>query len=235
MLAPPGSGVWSASGGGGITLANLLQETKTVKHGMRGEGTLGIQQRTGRALGAACVLVLAACTTAPPPAEPVRVTPPPAIIVVQPVKPEPPPPAPPPVLEPQKVNEEAEEALALLADLQRLVLASPDEQKRELAAASQALSRQRSDAARLRLGMLQSLPTSTADEARALATLDPLVKQGSGAPRMLATLLVAQLTERQRLLREERRRADDLQQKLDALKALERSLLGRERKPNSAP
>jgi hypothetical protein len=36
-------------------------------------------------------------------------------------------------------------------------------------------------------------------------------------------------------VREERKRVEDLQQKLDALKALERSLLGRERKPNSAP
>lgn len=206
-----------------------------MKHGMRRGSMLGCRDRIRLALAGGFALALAACTTAPPPPEPVRVTPPPAIIVVQPVKPEPPPPAPPPVLEPQKVNEEAEEALALLADLQRLVLASPEEQKRELAAASQALSRQRSDAARLRLGMLQSLPGSAADETRALATLDPLVKQGAGPTRMVATLLVAQLLERQRLLREERRRADDLQQKLDALKALERSLLGRERKPNSAP
>ncbi len=206
-----------------------------MKHGMRRESIFGFRGRIAPALAGVCVLVLAACSTAPPPPEPVRVTPPPAIIVVQPVKPEPPPPAPPPILEPQKVNEEAEEALALLADLQRLVFATADEQKRELAAASQVLTRQRSDAARLRVGMLQSLPGGGGDDARALSTLDPLVKQGNGPARMVAALLVVQLTERQRLLREERRRADDLQQKLDALKALERSLLGRERKPNSAP
>jgi hypothetical protein len=52
---------------------------------------------------------------------------------------------------------------------------------------------------------------------------------------MVAAVLTAQLTERQRALREEKRRAEDLQQKLDALKALERSLLGRERKPASSP
>ncbi len=234
MRVADGSGT-RFPGAGGRPLINLLQETETVKHGMGGESIVGFRERIASALAGAGALVLAACGTVPPPPEPVHVTPPPAIIVVQPVKPEPPPPASPPVLEPQKVNEEAEEALALLVDLQRLVFATADEQKRELAAAGQALTRQRSDAARLRVGMLQSLPGGGGDDARALATLDPLVKQGNGPARMVAVLLAAQMTERQRLLREERRRADDLQQKLDALKALERSLLGRERKPNSAP
>ena len=183
------------------------------------------------------VFVLAACTTAPPPVEPVvqKPTLPPPIIIVQPIKPEPLPPVAPPAPEPPKVNEEAEEALSVLADLQKLVVASPDEQKREIAAATQALARQRSDSARLRLAMLQSLPAGGADEARAIATLDPVLKQGNGPTRMVATVLVAQFTERQRAIREEKKRAEDLQQKLDALKALERSLLGRERKPSSAP
>ena len=190
-----------------------------------------------RTLIGACALALGACTTVQPPPEPVVAGPvlPPPIIIVQPVKPELPLPAAPPVLEPPKVNEEAEEALALLVDLQKLVLAGPDEQKRELAAATQALSRQKSDTARLRLGMLQSLPAAGGDEARALATLEPILKQGTGPTRMVATVLVAQLGERQRAVREEKKRAEDLQQKLDALKALERSLLGRERKPTPAP
>ena len=143
-------------------------------------------------------------------------------------------PAAPPVLEQPKVNEEAEEALALLVDLQKLVLASADEQKRELAAATQSLARQKSDVTRLRLGMLQSLPAAGGDDARALATLEPVFKQGSGPTRMVAAVLIVQLGERQRAVREEKKRAEDLQQKLDALKALERSLLGRERKPTNA-
>jgi len=180
---------------------------------------------------------LAACTTVPPPAPQVDARPvqPAPIIIVQPVQPEPPPPvvvAPP---EPPKINEEAEEALAVLSDLQKLALAGPDEQKRELAAATQALARQKSDAVRLKLGMLQSLPAGGGDEARALATLDPVLRQGNGPTRMVAAVLVAQLSERQRVVREEKRRSDDLQQKLDALKALERSLLGRERKPVNSP
>ena len=195
--------------------------------------------RTGCML--AGLLALAACTTVPPPPPPAQMAAPiqhqPAsIIIVQPVRQEPPPlPAAAPVLEPPKVNEEAEEALAVLTDLQKLVLAGADEQKRELAAAAQALARQRSDAARLRLGMLQSLPAAGGDDARALATLEPLLKQGSGPTRMAAAVLMAQLFERQRAVREEKKRVDDLQQKLDALKALERSLLGRDRKPTTAP
>ena len=196
--------------------------------------------RPGAAIIGALTLLLAACATTPPPPVPQVVTPepPPPIIIVQPIKPEPLPPVAvvtAPVLEPPRVNEEAEEALALLSDLQKLVLATPEEQKRELAVATQALARQRSDSTRLRLGMLQSLPAAGSDDARALATLDPILKQGSGPTRMVATVLIAQLGERQRAVREEKRRAEDLQQKLDALKALERSLLGRERKPTSAP
>ena len=199
--------------------------------------------RTEHMLACAGLLALAACTTVPPlPPPPAQVlapvqTLPASIVIVQPVRQEPPPlPAAPPVLEPPKVNEEAEEALAVLADLQKLVLAGPDEQKRELAAATQALARQRSDAIRLRLGMLQSLPAAGGgDDARALTTLEPLLKQGSGPTRMVAAVLMAQLFERQRAVREEKKRVDDLQQKLDALKALERSLLGRDRKPSTAP
>jgi hypothetical protein len=196
--------------------------------------------RLGIALACAVALAEAACTTVLPPPEPPvaeSAVPPPPIIIVQPVKPEPPLPAASPLREPEPpiVNAEAEEALALLMDLQKLVLAGADEQKRELAAATQVLARQKSDAVRLRLGMLQSLPAGGGDDARALATLEPIAKQGSGPTRMVAAVLIAQLGERQRAVREEKKRAEDLQQKLDALKALERSLLGRERKPNSAP
>ena len=197
----------------------------------------GFGVRLGYAV--ASLALIAGCATAPPPViEPIaKVTePPPPIIIVQPVKPEPlPPVVPPPVEQPVPVNPEAEEALAVLVDLQKLALAGPDEQKREIVAATQALARQRSDVARLRLGMLQSLPAGGADESRALATLDPVLRQGNGPTRMVAALLMAQLTERQRAVREEKRRSDDLQQKLEALKALERSLLGRERRPVSAP
>jgi hypothetical protein len=214
-----------------------MEET-TVEHPeIRWPRGQGRSVRPGIVLVCTGALLLAACTTVQPPPELAiaRPVPPPPIIIVQPVKAEPPMPVAPPMLEPPKVNEEAEEALALLVDLQKLVLASADEQKRELAAATQALARQKSDAVRLRLGMLQSLPATGGDDVRALATLEPIVKQGNGPTRMVAAVLIAQLGERQRAVREEKKRAEDLQQKLDALKALERSLLGRERKPTTAP
>jgi type IV secretory pathway VirB10-like protein len=197
----------------------------------------GFRWKARRSTIVAIAMSLVACTTAPPPAPQIDARPvqPAPIIIVQPVQPEPPPPvvvAPP---EPPKVNEEAEEALAVLADLQKLALAGPDEQKRELAAATQVLARQKSDAARLKLGMLQSLPAGGGDDARALATLDPVLRQGNGPTRMVAAVLMVQLSERQRAVREEKRKVEDLQQKLDALKALERSLLGRERKPANSP
>jgi len=191
-----------------------------------------------RRIGAsALALFAAACATAPPPVQTIDARPvqPAPVIIVQPIKPEPPAPVVTPAPEPQKVNEEAEEALAVLVDLQKLALAGPDEQKRELALATQALARQKSDLARLRLGMLQSLPAGGADESRALATIDPVLKQGNGPTRMVAAVLMAQLTERQRAMREEKKKAADLEQKLEALKALERSLLGRERKSPSSP
>ena len=177
------------------------------------------------------VLSIGACATVPPPVAPPIAAPAPApVIIIQPVKAEPLPVVVQLAPEPAKINEEAEEALAILNDLQKLVLATTDEQKRELNLATQAVTRQRSDLARLRLGMLQSLPANGSDENRAIVTLEPLLKV-NGAVRAAAILILAQLGERQRTLREERKRSEDLQQKLDALKALERSLLGRERKP----
>ena len=211
--------------------------------GLQRTGQQGHWMRLRIAAVGAAALFIAACASVPPPPLPppapvvAQPEPPPPIIIVQPIKPEPPAPAvvAPTIVEPQRVNEEAEEALALLSDLQKLVLATPDEQKRELASATQTLARQKSDGVRLRLGMLQSLPAAGSDDARALATLEPIIKQGNGPTRMVAAVLVAQLGERQRAVREEKRRAEDLQQKLDALKALERSLLGRERRPTPTP
>jgi hypothetical protein len=218
---------------------NMRVEERAVKEIDNRRNRSMRQSVTQAAIACAGVAFVAGCATAPRPVEPeiAKATmPPPPIIIVQPVKPEPPVPVtPPPVEQPPQINQEAEEALAVLVDLQKLAFAAPDEQKREIAAATQVLARQRSDAARLRLGMLQSLPAGGADETRALATLDPVLKQGNGPTRMVAALLMAQLTERQRAVREEKKRSDDLQQKLEALKALERSLLGRERKPASTP
>jgi hypothetical protein len=187
--------------------------------------------------------LLAACA-APPPApapapaaaapvvqikpEPLPVTPvpvPQVVIVQSPPQPTPPqlslPPAPP-------VNEEEQQALALLVDLQRYAVEAGEDLRRELAAANLALTRTRSDANRIRLAMLLTLPTAgPPDDARALSVLEPIVgRSGNASPmKQIAFLLYAQITERARSVREEQRKSAVAQEKLDALRAVERSLL----------
>ncbi|HET9764359.1 MAG TPA: hypothetical protein VFR50_12635 [Casimicrobiaceae bacterium] len=128
------------------------------------------------------------------------------------------------------VNEEDQQALALLADLQRYVLEPGEDLKRELAAAAAALARTRSDANRVRVAMLLTLPAAgPPDDARALTLLEPLVARnsnGTASPlRQIAAVLYGQITERTRILREEQKRTAAAQEKLDALRAVERSLL----------
>lgn len=128
------------------------------------------------------------------------------------------------------VNEEDQQALALLADLQRYVLEPGEDLKRELAGAAAALARTRSDANRVRVAMLLTLPAAgPPDDARALTLLEPLVARnsnGTASPlKQIAAVLYGQITERTRILREEQKRTAAAQEKLDALRAVERSLL----------
>jgi isochorismate hydrolase len=126
------------------------------------------------------------------------------------------------------VNEEDQQALALLADLQRYVADPADDLKRELAQANAALARTRTDANRIRLAMLLTLPAAgPPDDARALSLLEPLVsKTSTNSPlKQIATVLHSQIIERARTVREEQKRTAAAQEKLDALRAVERSLL----------
>jgi hypothetical protein len=75
--------------------------------------------------------------------------------------------------------------------------------------------------------MVVAMPnTPFNDDARALDLLDPIARNAEGRLSGLAYLLASQI--------QERRRADataqGLQQKLDALKSLERSLIERKRR-----
>ena len=158
--------------------------------------------------------------------EPVPVTPVPvpAVVIVQ-APPQSPVQAPPTV---PAVNEEEQQALVLLADLQRYVLDPAEDLKRELAAANAALARTRNDAGRIRVAMLLTLPAAgPPDDARALSLLEPVVaRSGNGSPlKQIAALLYAQIVERGRSVREEQKRTAAAQEKLDALRAVERSLL----------
>jgi hypothetical protein len=143
---------------------------------------------------------------------------PPPVVIVQEVAPAPNPP----------VNEEEQQVIALLVDLQKYAGASAEELRRELAAANQAVSRSRTEVNRVRLAVLMTLPgAGPTDDARALALLESVIgKPPVNTPiRQLAAVLSAQIAERVRNVAEEKRKTQQAQEKLDQLRAVERSLL----------
>ena len=206
-----------------------------------------MSRRRGCSVGGLFGLALLAACAAPPPApapapaaptpvvqvtpDPLPVTPVPVpqIVIVQ----SPPAPVQQQAIAPQQaaapqINEEEQQALALLVDLQRYAVEAGEDLRRELAAANLALTRTRSDANRIRLAMLLTLPTAgPPDDARALSLLEPIVgRSGNASPmKQIASLLYAQITERARSVRDEQRKTAVAQEKLDALRAVERSLL----------
>ncbi|HTP46299.1 MAG TPA: hypothetical protein VMQ50_05190 [Casimicrobiaceae bacterium] len=193
------------------------------------------------AAGPFVVALLAGCATSPPPAaEPVVPAPQPPVQAKAEPAPVTPIPVPPVVIvqsPPQTqtqivvppVNEEDQQALALLADLQRYATDNGDDVKRELASANQAFNRTRSDVSRIRLAVLLTLPAAgSPDDARALSLLEPMVGKGAGSSsslKQIATVVYAQIAERTRSVRDEQRKTAAAQEKLDALRAVERSLL----------
>jgi len=117
---------------------------------------------------------------------------------------------------------------ALLADLQRYNGLSADELRREAQAMTQALTRGRSDANRVRLAVLYTLTRQTAqDDQRALQLFETVAKSNpaSAAVKQLAAVLSVQVAERVRAVRDEQVRSEAAIQKLEALRAMERSLL----------
>lgn len=87
-------------------------------------------------------------------------------------------------------------------------------------------TRSRSDFSRIRFSMVLSLPnTAVSDDRRALELLEPVSRNQSSPLHGLAYLLASQLQERKRLDAS----AQSLQQKLDALRSLERSMIERKR------
>jgi hypothetical protein len=119
----------------------------------------------------------------------------------------------------------------LIGYAQNVAAMAADDQRRELSGANQAFGREPSPLARLRLALLLCLPgTAIADDSRALGLLEPMAAGTAGSAganagplRRFAGLLHAQVGERVR----EQKRSAQLQQQLDALKAMERNLLER--------
>ena len=171
-----------------------------------------------------------------PPVEPVEPVEPPPVAEPAPAAPAPGPAAgnpvdppavaigPPPTPEPT----EDQQMIALLADLQRYGTLQNDELKKELTAAGQSLARQRTDVNRVRLAVLYTLVrNSPQDDQRAIQLFENVAKSApAGSPvRHLAAVLQSQVIERQRAVRDEQQKADAAIQKLEALRAMERSLL----------
>ena len=98
---------------------------------------------------------------------------------------------------------------------------------REHEQARQAYARSRSEYNRVRYAMVLTMPNSTFhDDARALEMLEPVARNTNGALQPLAHLLVSHLQERRRL----DANAQALQQKLDALRSLERNMIERKKR-----
>ncbi|HVJ75633.1 MAG TPA: hypothetical protein VNB03_16550, partial [Casimicrobiaceae bacterium] len=119
-------------------------------------------------------------------------------------------------------------ALALIADLQRYNALGADDIRRELSVATNALARERSDANRVRLAVLYTLARSAPqDDQRALQLLDNVARSGGSATpvKALAAVLHVQVSDRIRSVRDEQAKANEAVQKLEALRAMERSLL----------
>ncbi len=159
------------------------------------------------------VLLVAGCAEMPRQAGGSRVVPPPEQEVAVPVVVEVP------------VPDDVKQLAELMAYGQRVGQMHAEEQKRELAAAGAAYNRDKGAYTRMRMALLLSLPgTVVQDDARALALLEPYAAAAQGGPlRQFAALLHANVAERVRV----QRRADQLKEQLEALRAVERSIIDR--------
>jgi len=134
----------------------------------------------------------------------------------------------PEAVEPSPVSEDEQQTIALLLDLTRYAGESNDELRRDLAAAIQSLNRSRTESNRIRAAVLLTLPgAGPTDDARAIALLESVSGKVPGASpvKQLAAVLLVQISERVRGMNEERKKSAAAQEKLDQLRAVERSLL----------
>jgi len=132
-------------------------------------------------------------------------------------------------------DSESREVLALIGQAHRVAGLQGEEQKKELNAANQGFAKERSPYSRVRLALLLSLPgTSFTDEARSMTLLEPLVPPPGTAKvaplRQFAALLYADVGERAREQRKSaqlREQSAQMKEQLDALRAIERSIIER--------
>lgn len=144
-----------------------------------------------------------------------------------------------------EADAESRQVEALLADAPRLIALPAEDARREQAAAAQAVTATPPDAAKLRLAWLLTLGIGGRNDARLLSLLEELPCRSSPSELPLRQLWGvmhrtamervrsqqeaqgrsdARLRETEQKLREAQARADDLQQKLDAIMDVERTL-----------
>jgi hypothetical protein len=105
-----------------------------------------------------------------------------------------------------------------------------DEQRQEVVAAGDVLARDRGDAERVVLALMLSTPgTPFRDDTRALALL-AVADPGNAPLLQFAQVLQQQIGDRMRQVKDEQKRGDELAQKLEALRAIERSIVEREQR-----
>ena len=135
-------------------------------------------------------------------------------------------PKPVPAPEPARSASDVENILIYFEHMKKL---SANELVKEHESARQAFARSKSDMSRLRLALLLSFPSAPfREDAKALELIEPMVKDARGqyTPlRGFAYVLSAFIVEQKRL----GSHVQNLQEKLDALKSLEKSLNERQR------
>jgi hypothetical protein len=142
---------------------------------------------------------------------------------------------------PAAVPPSASEVDGVLKYYQRVISVKGAELNREYEKARQAFELEPSDTHRLQLAILLSMPsTGFRDDSAAIGLLQPLVKErmDEDATKLLALLMQNYMVELRRTedalqshsakLKDEQRRAEALQQKLEALLQMEMNMIERE-------
>jgi hypothetical protein len=124
------------------------------------------------------------------------------------------------------IPDDLRELSDLVGDYSRVAAMRPDDQRRAYEEAGQAFSRDPSPYNRVRVALLASMPgTSFQDDVRALSLLEPYSRAGPSYDklRQFGAILHGQIAERTKA----RGRADQLEKQLDALRAVERTIIER--------
>ncbi|MGH8751335.1 MAG: hypothetical protein ACREUV_06490 [Burkholderiales bacterium] len=112
---------------------------------------------------------------------------------------------------------------------------SGEDLKKEYGALNQTYAKRKSDANRVRLALLLSLPgTGFRDDARALGLLKEVKTSENSELKDFTSLLAAHIAEHRKQeekIKTEQGRADEMEQKLEALKSIERSIIERQQTP----